>query len=165
MKTILASGMLMLSVGFLLAGGNTFKKADLPKYISTLTNKSASPQAKAEAANIIGKRGSINVKDVEEAVEPLKMLVKDKDATVRASAVRALGGIAPEPTTTVPLLIDVLKNDKSQDVKFASVDALARYGPEAKAAVPAIRDFGKGLDKKQQQPIRNAMMAINGTKK
>ena len=166
-RSAIAAGILFLSFGFVIAGGAALpKKEDMPKYIKTISNQSSTAKAKVEAADMIAKRGAISAKDVEGAVEPLKLLAqKDKDAGVRKSAIHALGAIAPAPSETVPLLIDVLKNDASQDVKFASVAALGRYGPDAKSALPAIRDFGKGLDKKQQQPIRAATMAINGTKK
>ena len=165
MRFAFAASILFVSVGFLIAGGGQPKREDMPKYIKTLSNQSASPKAKTEAADMIAKRGAINAKDVEGAVEPLKTLAqKDKDAGVRKSAIHAIGSIAPDASETVPLLIDILKNDASQDVKFATVATLGRYGPDAKSALPAIRDFGKGLDKKQQQPIRAATQAINGGK-
>ncbi len=164
-KTAIAASILFVSVGFVLAGGSP-RREDMPKYIKTISNQSSSAKAKTEAVDMIAKRGAINAKDVEGAIEPLKTLAqKDTDAGVRKSAVHALGSIAPDASETVPLLIEVLKTDKSQDVKFASVAALGQYGPDAKAALPAIRDFGKGLDKKQQQPIQAATRAINGTKK
>lgn len=167
MRAAIASGILLLSVSFIIAGGAVVpKKEDMPKYIKTISNQSSSSKAKVEAAGMIGKRGEMSIKDVEDAVEPLKTLAqKDKDASVRKSAVAALGSIAPEPKETVPLLIVILQKDDSKDVKLASIAALARYGPEAKSAMPAIRDFGKTLDKKQQQPIKAATMAITGGKK
>jgi hypothetical protein len=166
MRYLIAAGLLVLSFGFVFAGGGAPRKEDMPKYIKTIKNPGAPAKVKTEAIEMIGKRGAVNSRDVDDAIEPLKALAqKDKDAGVRKAAVSALGSIAPDASATVPILIQVLKSDKSQDVKLASVTALGRYGPEAKSALPAIREFGKSLDKKQQQPIRAATLAINGTKK
>lgn len=164
MRAAIASSVLFLSVTILMAGGASVpKKEDMPKYISLISNKSAPAKARAEAADMIGKRGAIHAKDVTEAIEPLKVAAqKDKDAIVRSSAVKALGSIAPDPSTTVPILIQVLKGDESQQVKFDTVTALSRFGTQAKSALPAIRDFGKGLDKKQQKAIKAATTVING---
>lgn len=162
MRTIVAGNVLLLSVAIVIAGGAGPRKEDMPKYIKTLTTSSATPASRKEAADMIGKRGMINVTDVKDAIDPLRKLVKsEKDDGVRKSVVSALGAIAPDPETTVPLLIDVLKSDKSQDVKFATVAALGRFGPKATSAVPGINDFAKDLDKKQkQQLIQPALNAI-----
>jgi HEAT repeat protein len=166
MKHIISASLLVASFGFVWAGGGLPRKEDMPKYIKAVSDPKATAKAKTEAVDMIGKRGAISAQDVEGAIEPLKMLMqKDKDAGVRKAAVTALGNIAPQASEMVPLFIQVLRNDASQDVKFASVTALGRYGPDAKAALPAIREFAKGIDKKKQQPIRTATMAINGTKK
>ena len=164
MRSIFASSLLFLSVTILIsADAAPPKKEDMPKYIAAVSNPSATAKVRAEAAEMIGKRGAINVKDVESAIEPLKRAAqKDKDANVRSSAVTALGSIAPEPASTVPLLIEVLKNDASQEVKFSTVFALSRFGPQAKSALPAIRDFSKNLDKKQAKAVRTATAAITG---
>ena len=166
MKSAIAGSLLLVFSGLLIAGGVALpKREDIPKYIKTITTSSSAAKAKAEAADMIARRGSISAADVENAIEPLKKLAqKDSDAGVRKSAVHALGSIAPDADTTVPLLIEVLKTDKSQEVKFATVAALGRYGPKAKSALPAIRDFGKDLDKKEKKSIQAATMAINGTK-
>lgn len=161
MRSTFAGCVLFLSVSILIAQAPSAE--DMPKYIGTINNPAAKAKAKVEAIDMIAKRGAISARDVREAVEPLKKLAQaDKDAGVRKSAVHAIGSIAPEAATTVPLLIDILNKDTAEDVKLATVSALGRYGPEAKAALPAIRDFGKTLDKKQQQPIRAATKAIQG---
>lgn len=168
MRTVIAGSLLLVSVALVIAGGaSTPRKEDMPKYIKTITTASASAAAKREAAEMIGKRGQINLLDVQTAIDPLRKLAKeDKDEGVRKAVVTALGAIGPEPETTVPVLIDVLKNDKSQQVKFATVAALGRYGPKASSALPGIRDFAKDLDKKQkQQFIAPALQAISGMKK
>lgn len=163
MRAMVSGCLLFLTVCVLTAAGQSIpKREDMPKYIATVTNQSASPKDRAQAATMIGRRGAINVRDVVEGVEPLRRAAKDKDAVVRASAVEALGSIAPEPTTTVPLLIEILKTDQSPQVKYSTAIALGRFGPAAKAALPAIRDFSKGLDKKQAKAIKEATSAISG---
>lgn len=166
MRTIIAGSLLLLSVAIVIAGGGAPRKEDMPKYIKTINTASATPAAKREAAEMIGKRGQISLPDVKAAIDPLRKLAKeDKDDGVRKSVVIALGAIAPEPETTVPLLIDVLKHDKSQEVKFATVAALGRFGPKATSALPGINDFAKDLDKKQkQQLIQPAVQAIRANK-
>lgn len=154
---------LFLSVTIAIAGGSTPSREDIPKYIATISNPSANAKSKAEAADMIAKRGAISARDVRDAVEPLKKLAQmDKDAGVRKSAVLAIANIAPDSSSTVPMLIGILTKDSAEEVKLATVRALGQYGPEAKSALPAIRNFGKTLDKKQQGPIRNATKAIQG---
>ena len=167
MRSVLATLILMASVGLVIAGGAALPaREDIPKYVKTIASKSSSAKAKTEAVNMIAKRGQIFSRDVEDAIEPLKTLAKsDSDAGVRKSAVVALGSIAPTADDTVPLLIQILKTDKSQDVKFATVAALGKYGPKAQAALPAIRDFGKDLDKKQKNILKSATQAISGNRK
>ena len=167
MRTYIAGSMLtMLAVSFVIAGGAIPRKEDMPKYIKTISSTSASAKDKTTAANAIAKRGEINIKDVEGALEPLKNLAQtDKDDSVRKAAVHAIGALAAEPEETVPVLIKVLKNDKSQGVKFETVNALARFGPKAKSALPAINDFNGTLEKKDKRMIKAATDQIRGTTK
>ncbi|HZZ78996.1 MAG TPA: HEAT repeat domain-containing protein [Gemmataceae bacterium] len=159
----------LLSVSFLLAGGGGIpKREDVPKYLAQL--KSASGTDRAKAAEMLGKRGGINVSDVEPAIEPLKkMLDVDKDARVRAAAARALGAIQADAEGTVPLLIKRLRAEEEQkDVKMAAVVALGQYGPEAKEALQPLRDYLKKFDAKKSkdgQTIQNAIMTISQKKK
>lgn len=156
-----------LIAGLSLVDAQTVRREDVPKYLKQLQTAS-SAKDRAVAADRLGKRGSINVKDVEDAIEPLKKSVlKDVDPTVRKAAATALGSIAPKAEDTVPILIEALKNDKSKDVKLAVLESLGRYGADAKEALPAIRDFAKDFDKKSQesQLVRTVTMAIVGKKK
>jgi HEAT repeat protein len=157
-----------LSLVFAGGGVGVPKKEDVPKYLKMLqTSVSASERAKA--AEMLGKRGGISVLDVEDAVEPLKKsLQKDIDAKVRAASARALGDIRPEAETTVPILIDRLKNDSVMDVKIATVIALGQYGVEAKDAEKPLRELLKKFDPKKSKEaptIQNALQAITGMKK
>lgn len=142
------------------------KREDIPKYTKQLQS-SPSVAERVKAAEMIGRRGGINVNDVEDAIEPLKKaLAKDKDAKVRAASARALGDIRPEAEGTVDVLIDRLKNDSSKDVKMATVVALGQFGPDAKEAVPTLREMIKPLDPKKMakdfQTIDAALKAITG---
>ncbi len=165
-------GIFFCSVSLVLAGGFDIpKKADVPKYLQQLKS-STNGADRATAATMLGKRGSINSKDVEEAIEPLKTaLQKDKEAKVRAAAARALGNILPEPEGTVALLLDRLKNDEVMDVKMATVVALGQYGAEAKEALPTLKDMAKKYDTKaakasaESKTIQAAITQISGAKK
>jgi len=154
MKMVQALGVtvFLLGVSFALAEGiGNPKKEDVPKYLNQLkTSQSAADRAKA--AEMLGKRGGINAKDVADAVEPLrKALQKDIDAKVRAAAAYALGDIHAEADVTVPILIDRLKNDDKMDVKMAIVVALGQYGPDAKAALTPLRELSKKFDPKKSK--------------
>lgn len=153
--------MLFVACTFVLAGAGVPRREDIPKYINLLT-KGGTGKERANAAEMIGKRGALSVKDVTEAIEPLKTaLQKDKDATVRAASARALGAIATEAEKTVPLLVDALK-DMSEEVKFASIGALARYGPAAKSANKALNELrAKKDEKKLSMAAGNALKTIN----
>lgn len=163
-------GMLFCSVSLLLAGGgiSTPKKEDVPKYMKQLGSTSAAERAKA--AEMLGKRASISVSDVEDAVEPLKKLFdKDKDARVRSAAARALGFTQMDAAGVVPLFIEHLNSESEEkDVKMSVVVALGQYGPDAKDAVPSLRDYLKKFDAKKSkdgQTIQNAIQLITMTKK
>lgn len=165
-------GIFFCSVSLLMAGGIGIpKKEDVPKYLGQLKN-STSGADRAKAAEMLGKRGSINADDVAGAVDPLKTaLEKDKDAKVRAAAARALGNILPEAEGTVPLLIDRLKNDEVNDVKMATVVALGQYGADAKDALPKLKEMLAKFDTKaakkgmEAQTIKTAIDRISGAKK
>ena len=160
-----AGSVLFFAMTLLVEGGGGPKKEDVPKYMKML--KSNSSKDKALAAEMLGKRGAINLNDVEEAIEPLKkMLLQDRDAGVRKASAKALGDMSPEPKDTVPVLIEALKNDKVTDVKLAIVNALSQYGPDARDALPAIKEFAaKVKDKKTTQLIREAQKRISGKRK
>ena len=131
------------------------KKEDVPKYLEMLT-KSKSGDERALAADMLGRRGAINVKDVADALEPLRMALKsDPDLKVRRASAKSLGMIAPEPASdTVPLLIDTLA-DKDYGLRMTAVQALAGYGPEARDALPALRTLQKQTkDKKDMKTAR-----------
>ena len=166
---LLGLGIVFLSFTFMVAGQTGIpKREDVPKYLAQLKSTNASDRAKA--AEMLGKRGGINVTDVEPAIDPLKMMLdKDKDAKARAAAARALGAIQADAEGTVPLLIDHLKSEtEDKDVKMATVVALGQYGPDAKAALQPLRDYLKKFDAKKSkegQTIQNAIQAISMTKK
>lgn len=169
---LLGLGIFFCSISLVLAQGiGVPKKEDVPKYLTQLKGSNNAAD-RAKAAEMLGKRGSINADDVAGAVEPLKTaLSKDKDARVRAAAARALGIILPEAKETVPLLVDKLKNDESQDVKMATVVSLGLYGPDAKEALPKLREMMAKFDTKaakkgaEAQTIKTAIDRITMAKK
>jgi HEAT repeat protein len=171
MKFVQAMGitLFLCSISLLTAGGIGIpKKEDVPKYMKQLTSTNGADRAKA--ADMLGKRGGISSGDVEDAVEPLKMMLdKDKDAKARAAAARALGAIQADAAGTVPLLIDHLKSEtEEKDVRMAAVVALGQYGPDAKDALPPLRDYLKKFDAKKSkdgQTIQNAIQLISMAKK
>lgn len=141
------------------------RREDVPKYLKMLT-KSPVAKERMQGAQMLGRRGAINVRDVKDAIEPLKKaLEKDSDMEVRRAAAEALGRIAPEPETTVPLLIDSLKV-KHYGLRMASVQALAAYGPKAKDALPALAALRKELNNKgDNKTIAAAMQSISSRPK
>ena len=116
---------------------------------------------------MIGKRGAINLKDVADAVVPLRTaLKKDPEVKVRRAAAKAIAMIAPEPASdTVPLLIDTL-GEKDYSLRMAVVQALAAYGNEARDALPALRMLQKQTkDKKDAKTLAAAITVISEKKK
>jgi hypothetical protein len=160
--------LVLCSVSLVLGGGGLPKKEDVPKYLKQLKTSQIAAE-RAKAAEMLGVRGGINANDVEEAVEPLKKsLQKDIDPKVRAAAARALGNIHPEAASTVPLLIDRLKNDSAKDVKLAAVVALGQFGADARDALPPLREFAKMFDAKKSkdgQTVLSAIKSISAGKK
>lgn len=164
MKYLYAS-VTLFSAGVIcmLEAGSAFvpSREAMPKYIAILKN-SANGKDRAEAADMIARRGKVNIKDVADAVEPLKkMAEKDTDLKARTAAIVALGSIAPDPAGTVPILTKALK-EKNYDLRMAAVNSLANYGSEAKEALPALRELAKELnDKKNAKIITAAMQQIS----
>ncbi len=166
---IFGVGVILGSMSLVLAGGIGIpKKEDVPKYLKQLISSNSAAD-RARAAEMLGKRGGINQKDVADAVEPLKKSVqKDVDAKVRAAAARALGDIHMDAEGTVPILVERLKTDDKMDVKMAIVIALGQFGPDAKEALPALRELQKKFDPKKSKEaptIQNTIQLITMMKK
>lgn len=71
--------------------------------------------------------------------------LKDKDASIRATAADILGRTGPEAKSAVPALIDLLK-DKDAKVRAAAAESLGGIGPDAKSAVPELIKLLKDKD-------------------
>jgi HEAT repeat protein len=167
-RLLLSCPILLIAIAVLNAGGggDAPRREDVPKYLEMLT-KSKSGDERATAAEMLGRRGAVNVKDVADAVEPLRVaLKKDPELKVRRAAAMALGRIAPEPASeTVPLLIETLA-DKDYTLRMNVVQALGAYGPEAKDALPALRALQKETkDKKDMKTVAAAIVTISEKKK
>ena len=133
------------------------KKEDVPKYLAMLKNQS-NAKDRAWAAEMLGKRGQIQVKDVKNAIDPLLSAMKnDGVADVRRAAALALGTIGTQPKTVIPALVEALK-DKAMPVNMAAVTSLGAFGPEAREAIPALREFAK--TKKDKQIMRAVNLAV-----
>jgi HEAT repeat protein len=125
------------------------KKEDVPKYLKMLTG-SANAKDRALAAELLGRRGQVQVRDVKDAINPLLSAMKsDGSADVRRASAAALGNIGTQPKTVIPALSDALK-DKSLAVNLAAVSALGQYGVQAREAVPALRQFAKSKNKEKK---------------
>jgi len=138
------------------------KKEDVPKYLKMLTS-SSSPKDRAFAAEQLGRRGQVQVRDVKEAIDPLLSIMKsDSSSDVRRAAVAALGNIGTQPKTVIPALKDALK-DKVLKVNLAAVSALGQYGVQAREAIPALREFAKSRnkDKGTMRMVNQTIKQIN----
>ena len=63
--------------------------------------------------------------------------LKSGDASVRLSAVEAIGQYSPKSPQVVPALIKAIEDDGAR-VRGAAIDRLARFGPASRDAVPAL---------------------------
>lgn len=138
----------------------TPRREDVPKYIEQL-KKSQVAKDRAIAAEMIGKRGAIQVADVKEALPLLQTsATKDVSAEVRKAAVTALGVIGTDPENSVPPLKEALK-DKSEPVQLSAVSALGAFGPEARSALPELREFAKAqTDKNTKKMVADSINKI-----
>jgi HEAT repeat protein len=149
----LGLGGLLLFVGLASADA---KKEDVPRLVKDLKNKVA--KVRAAAAEDLGELGAINASHVKDAIPALMdLLKKDKEATVRRAAARALGRVDADPKEAVPLLVEALK-DKSPDVQMAAMASLGQIGAPAKPALPTLREIQK--DKEKKRLSQEAAMAI-----
>jgi HEAT repeat protein len=159
MRALASLTLSIFAVALVCAGDAPPRREDVPKYLKWL--KSSTAKDRAKGAVMLGKRGAINRKDVEDGLDPLKTaLQKDTDSSVRSAAALALGRIGAEAEETVPLLMEAL-NDKSVDVKISAIDALGLYGPAAKAAANPLREIQKEkTDKKLSMAAGQALKSI-----
>jgi HEAT repeat protein len=165
MRNLIVMGTLVGALGLSTLEADVPRKIDVGKQIDLLKNGKTAA-SRAEAAAELGRHGAIRARDVKDAIEPLlEALKNDTSADVRRAAAKALGDISPEASSTVPPLMEALK-DKSPAVKMAAARALGQYGAEARSAVPSLRALAQAkADKKVSQAARLALKAIAGKKK
>jgi HEAT repeat protein len=72
------------------------------------------------------------------AIPTLTKILRDRDASVRAAAAKALGETGPLAEPAVGELISFLDKDRTNDERLEACLALGNIGPGAKAAVPAL---------------------------
>lgn len=125
---------------------------EVPGLIAKLKDKDAG--VRANAAELLARRGQIRARDIQAAVPTLLDMVKnDPSAEARRRAAVALGFASPDPKNAVPVLIAALKDDRDFNVRAAAATALGYFGPEGKDAVPALReavDIGKTANKDEK---------------
>ncbi len=83
-----------------------------------------------QVASVLGNIGR-------EAVPALTAAIRDKDRSVRWSAIDALGNLGPPSKEAVPALIEALQ-DADVVLRWKAAEALGSIGPEAKGAVPTL---------------------------
>ena len=169
MRASIAIGCLIIS-GLIVAESNAQKgkktplpaprREDVPKYIEVL-KKSQNAGDRALAAEMIGKRGAIQVSDVKEALPLLqKAATKDISSDVRKAAIIALGEIGSDAENSVPPITEALK-DKSEPVQLAAVSALGAFGPDARSALKDLQAFNKAqTDKNTKKMVADSIKRI-----
>jgi HEAT repeat protein len=164
MRSAIVAITLVTLVGLSRLGAQVPRKEDTPKNLALLKTAS-NAKDRAFAAEQLGLRGQVRASDVKDAIDPLLEAVKaDPSANVRKEAVTALGRIAPDPETTVPVLTDALK-DKAPEVRMAAAPALAAFGNDARSALPALREMAASSDKKLSKAAKMAIKSIACKKK
>ena len=138
----IALSILLISIPCFSAQQSKAAKSDseIQKLIKDL--KYGTADAKANAAEALGKIGPA----AKDAVSALSEALKDKEKDVRWRATYALGEIGPSAKAAVPALIEALK-DEDADVRGDAAYALGNIGPAAKDAVPALIETLKDEDK------------------
>jgi HEAT repeat protein len=104
--------------------------------LETAKNLSQSTNAVARAAAAFAL--SLYIRP-DEVLPTLQKLATDSQPEVRVVAAHGLGVFATDPNTSVPLLVDLLK-DPSLDVKRTACIALSRFGTNAAPAVAALSE-------------------------
>jgi HEAT repeat protein len=94
--------------------------------------------------------------DISSALPSLVVALRDCDASVRALAAQAIGGISANAADAVPGLIALLENGDEGSRNSACI-ALGQIGQAAKAALPALR---RALSDTSEDVRRFAAQAI-----
>lgn len=85
------------------------------------------PQARSRAGDALAKMG----KEAASAKDDLVAALSDPDPLVRATAVRAIGELAPDVPGAVPALVNLFPD-------IEAIRAVAKFGPAGGEAVPAL---------------------------
>jgi hypothetical protein len=161
MRSVYA-GLILLAtagVGLTQVGDTLLRREEIPRAIAQL--RAGDPKERAWAAEALGRRGAVRSADVQEAVTPLRELLKnDKNVNVRRAAAEALGNIGRDLDKTIPDLIRAMKSDPAEPVKIAAILALGKIGPEARAALPELRPIAQDRKKENRRLSAAARQAI-----
>lgn len=124
------------------------KAADaMEDLITALGDTRALPDIRAAFADALGRIQA----EPEPVVTALVAAMKEKDPTVSAAAIRALGQLGESAVSAVPSLTEIAKSGYSMRIQAAAYESLARIGPGAKAALPTLESV---LEKRIGDPRR-----------
>ena len=84
--------------------------------------------------------------DAQAAVPLLVKALQDTNASVRESAIEALGGIASGPEITVPALIESVKAEPDAGLRRDAIDALCQFKNDKQQIVPVVLSFMQNTD-------------------
>ena len=80
------------------------------------------------------------------AVPLLVKALQDTNASVRESAIEALGGIASGPEITVPALLESVKTEPDAGLRRGAIDALCQFKNDKQQIVPVLLSFMQTKD-------------------
>jgi HEAT repeat protein len=137
----------ILASGLLVSGAvRADNKANIEAAKTAIATLEKAKDAKEKAA-AIAKLGEVARAGQFDAVKPgipkVVASLDDKDAGVRAAAVKAVGEIGPDDSEAVIKKLAELLKDKDDKVKANAVAALGSFGDKASGAVKALREAKK----------------------
>jgi HEAT repeat protein len=107
------------------------RQAAVPVLVDLLREKSADPEQRWRAAELLGAIGP----DAANAVPTLLAARQDADPHVRTVVVQTLGKLAPASAEAIPVLVEALDTDE----RVPALRALASFRALAAPAVPNLR--------------------------
>jgi HEAT repeat protein len=135
-------------------------RAAVPNLMDVL--KAAQPTARLYAALALAKIGAPSSPALPQLLE---LAQNDADIGVRVNAVIAVGYVGAEPQTTVPFLIERVK-ENNVAIQYAAALGLCEIGPAAKEALPVLTETLKNTaDSKVREASQGAIDSLNGKRR
>ncbi|MBI3270477.1 MAG: HEAT repeat domain-containing protein [Planctomycetes bacterium] len=146
------------------------RRVDAPEAVAALRRalQAPSPDVRKLAAKTLAAMGA----RAAEALPELLVAAREREASVRAAALRALGRIGPAGLASavaggrpdpMPVLFDALRSGQEPEVRRAAAGAIRALAPPARSAAPVLLDLLRESDDDLLAPVLSALCSMSAS--